>query len=99
MSRHIPRSDRWSRHGSTEHRSVEGPIVRLYKGLWWADVAYQMLVESEGEPSAWEARGDRIGPFRRPRNAMVEAERHVAMLRNRHGERFRLVLAAEQPAQ
>jgi hypothetical protein len=27
-----------------------------------------------------------LGPFRRPRNAMVELEREVTVLRNRHGE-------------
>ena len=92
MSRHVPRSDRWVQHGTCEHRSVEGPIVRVFKGEWWADVAYQLLLEGDGA-STWEKHQDRIGPFRRPRNAMVEAERHLVALRNRHGERVQLVKA------
>jgi hypothetical protein len=96
MSRHVPRSERWSSHGTTEHRSVEGPAVRLYKGDWWAVVAYELLVAAEPErPGTWEPRADRLGPFRRPRNAMVEAERHAEALRNRHGERLRLVPVQE----
>jgi hypothetical protein len=91
MSRHVARSERWFGDGPGRYRSGDGPVVRRFKGDWWADVAYQLLVESEGSPSAWEARLDTIGPFRRPRNAMVEAERHATALRNRHRERLRLV--------
>lgn len=90
MSRHVPRRDRWVKHGSDQHRSVEGLVARLYKGEWWGEVAYRLLVEDpSGGPSRWEPRFDRLGPFRRPRNAMVEAERHLTALRNRHGERLR----------
>jgi hypothetical protein len=90
MSRHVPRSDRWASQGRDRYRWVVGPIVRRYKGQWWADIAYQLLGEGqEGEPSTWTPHLDTLGPFRRPRNAMVEAERHVTMLRNRHGERVR----------
>jgi hypothetical protein len=92
MSRHVPRSDRWSSHGTGEHRSAEGPVVRRFKGEWWAEVAYLLLTETEpGEPATWESHSERLGPFRRPRNAMVEAERHAVLLRNRHGDRVRLV--------
>ena len=87
MSRHIPRHERWQRHGPTEMRSTDGLVVRYLKGAWWADVSYKLRVAGpEGAPSSWEAQADRLGPFKRPRNAMVEAERHVTMLRNRHGE-------------
>ena len=90
MSRHVPRSDRWSSHGPNQHRSLDGPVVRLYKGEWWAVVAYRLPVDGQDGPVTWQAHTDRLGPFRRPRNAMVEAERHVVALRNRHGERFLL---------
>jgi hypothetical protein len=91
MSRHVPRSHRWQAQGPDRYRSVDGPHVRRYKGQWWADVAYELLGESAGgEPATWTHHLDTLGPFRRPRNAMVEAERHVTMLRNRHGERVRI---------
>lgn len=83
MSRHVSRSERWLSAGPGRYRSADGPSVRRFKGDWWADVTYQLLVESPGEPSVWESHTDTLGPFRRPRNAMVEAERHVTSLRNR----------------
>ena len=101
MSRHVPRRDRWESCGSDQYRSVDGLLVRRYKGQWWADVAYRVLVEGHsGEPSHWEQHADTLGPFRRPRNAMVEAERHATMLRNRHGQRvqFEAANAAGEPA-
>jgi hypothetical protein len=90
MSRHVPRRDRWNSEGPDRYRSVDGLVVRRHKGLWWAEVAYHLRPAEAppGEP-AWEAQLDRLGPFRRPRNAMVEAERHLTLLRNRHGERAR----------
>jgi hypothetical protein len=87
MSRHVPRRDRWQGRGTDQFRSSDGLLVRRYKGQWWADVVYQVQSEPEpGELSTWERHLDTLGPFRRPRNAMVEAERHATMLRNRHGE-------------
>ena len=91
MSRHVSRKERWQASGADRYRSVDGSVVRRHKGEWWADVAYRLLpAEAQpGEVPAWEARLEVLGPFRRPRNAMVEAERHMTMLRNRHGERVR----------
>ena len=97
MSRHVSRSERWAAAGPGRHRSADGPVVRRYKGDWWADVAYLLLVEEPGDSPAWEPHTDTLGPFRRPRNAMVEAERHVTALRNRHAERVRLVPPADGP--
>jgi hypothetical protein len=91
MSRHVPRSERWTSHGPNEHRSTEGYVVRYYRGAWWAEVGYRLRQDGPPErPPEWEMRSDRLGPFKRPRNAMVEAERHATMLRNRHGEGVRL---------
>jgi hypothetical protein len=36
----------------------------------------------------WERHTDRLGPFKRPRNAQVEAERHATFLQRRHGDGF-----------
>lgn len=89
MSKHIPRSARWERRHPAEYVSGEGLVVRFFKGAWWADLTYRILPEpAEGGPVAWEPREERLGPYKRPRNAMVEAERHVTMLRNRLGDRL-----------
>jgi hypothetical protein len=87
MSRHIARSDRWQRMGPLEMRSDDGLVVRFFKRAWWAEVAYRVLSEEPGA-AASEEHMDRLGPFKRPRNAMVEAERHETMLRNRFGTRI-----------
>jgi hypothetical protein len=93
MTRHVPRRDRWQRQGPSEHRSVEGHVVRFQKGAWWAEVSYHLLhtASSPEETSEWKLLTDRLGPFKRPRNAMVEAERHATLLRNRHGPAIRFV--------
>src|SRR5262245_59534176 len=89
MSRHVPRKDRWQRLGPAAHGSAE-LLVRFERGAWWADVCYRLLSEDSppGGLPAWEPHRDRLGPFKRPRNAMVEGERHTTLLRNRHGPRI-----------
>jgi hypothetical protein len=86
MSRHVSRRERWDRQGTDRYRSADGLVVYRKKGEWWAEVAYQVL---PAEAPAWQSFSDRLGPFRRPRNAMVEAERHATLLRNRHGDQVR----------
>jgi hypothetical protein len=92
MSRHVPRRDRWESDGAGGYRSVDGLAVRRHKGQWWAEVAYQVRPAGAGpgEVPAWQTCSERLGPFKRPRNAMVEAERHATLLRNRHGEQLLL---------
>ncbi len=92
MSRHIPRSDRWAKHGPTEHRSADGMRAFYERGAWWAEVSYRLRREDAlpEDLAAWDAHTDRLGPFKRPRNAMVEAERHATFLQRRHGERVAL---------
>ena len=51
MSRHVPRRERWSSDGPERYRSVDGLLVRRYKGQWWADVAYRLLPD-EPAPEA-----------------------------------------------
>jgi hypothetical protein len=93
MSRHVSRRDRWQAEGPTQHRSVDGLVVRRIKGVWWAEIAYQVLAAEApaSPPASWQAHHERIGPFKRPRNAMVEAERYATLLRNRHGERIQFL--------
>ncbi len=88
MSRHVSRRDRWQSDGPAQYRSVEGLIVRRQKGQWWAEIAYRLRQAGTlpGEVPLWQPHQDRLGPFKRSRNAMVEAERHATLLRNRHGD-------------
>jgi hypothetical protein len=92
MSRHIPRHDRWIAHGPIEHRTADGLRAFFERGAWWAEVAYRLRSDDEPPESlpVWESHTDRLGPFKRPRNAMVEAERHATFLRRRHGDRIAL---------
>src|SRR5262245_18903217 len=95
MSLHVSRRERWEKRGDGTHRSLDGHLVRPLKGEWWADVAYSLFVAGgEGEVMEWRAHFERLGPFKRPRNAMVEAERHATALRNRRGVRVRFEDAA-----
>jgi hypothetical protein len=91
MSRHVPRHERWSKHGPNEYRSG-GAAVRFEKGAWWAWVTYQL---TDPEPGGdvlpeWHDHCDRLGPFKRPRNAMIAAEQHALFLRRRNGDNLRL---------
>jgi hypothetical protein len=87
MSRHVPRRERWAPQGPERYRSVDGLLVYRFKGEWWADVPHALRPDEDA--ACWERRLDKLGPFRRPRNAMVEAERHATTLRNRHGDLVR----------
>jgi hypothetical protein len=87
MGKHIGRKQRWAQKDARTYTSALGPVV-YRQDAWFARLAYQVrqLPATEGELPAW-VRTDRwLGPYRRPRNAMVELEREVTILRNRHGE-------------
>ena len=62
--------------------------VFFERGAWWAEVTYRLRAEDAppDAPPAWEPHTDRLGPFKRPRNAQVEAERHATFLQRRHGD-------------
>jgi hypothetical protein len=86
MSRHIPRDERWSKLGPNEYRS--GSLaVRYEKGAWWARVSYRQRDEQPSEE--WHEQSERLGPFKRPRNAMMAAEERVLLLGRRHGDNVR----------
>jgi hypothetical protein len=85
MSRHVSRRDRWERFAD-EYRS--GPsVVRYEKGAWWAVVSYEQR-EEVASPE-WRPQQDRLGPYKRPRNAMMAAEERVLLLRRRHPDTVR----------
>jgi hypothetical protein len=85
MSRHIPRHERWSQQGPNEYRS--GSVaVRYEKGAWWALVNCR---QREDVAAEWQEQSERLGPFKRPRNAMMAAEERVLLLGRRHGDNVR----------
>ena len=92
MSRHIPRHARWNRLGPNEYRSGDA-VVRFEKGSWWAVLSYRQLPDDEPTTFAeagWERHEDRLGPFKRPRNAMIAAEDRATILKRRHADRVQL---------
>jgi hypothetical protein len=91
MSRHIPRHERWNKRGPNEYRSG-GAVVRFDKGAWWAVLSYRELPAGaeSADPQAWQERSDRLGPFKRPRNAMIAVEDRAVMLARRHGDHVQI---------
>ena len=90
MSRHVPRDEALEqagpqrvplgRHGGALR---EGGVVVL--------VSYRQRGESApaDAPPVWHEQAERIGPFKRPRNAMMAAEERVLLLGRRHGDNVR----------
>lgn len=89
MSKHLSRKDRWTQDNAKQYTSPLGKVVYA-KGAWFGLLEYQTLVPpaNEGGLPAWSSHSTRLGPFKRPRNAMVAVEREATMLRNRHGEQL-----------
>jgi hypothetical protein len=86
MSKHVGRKKRWAQVDVQNYRSGLGRVTRERDG-WYALLDYKTLVppQREGGLPGWRADRQRLGPFRRPRDAMVALEREATMLRNRHG--------------
>ncbi len=87
MSKHVGRKQRWTRQDARRYSSPLGQVVYEQNG-WYALVDSRTLAATEGEGGLpiWIAHRTRLGPFKRPRNAMVDLEREVTALRNRHGD-------------
>jgi hypothetical protein len=87
MSKHVGRKHRWSRVDAKTYASATGKVV-YEQGAWHALFDYRTLVppEREGGLPTWRSHRERLGPFKRPRNAMVALEREVTVLKNRHGK-------------
>jgi len=87
MSKHIGRKKRWAQQDAKTYSSSLGK-VRYEQDAWYALLDYKTLVrpESEGGQPSWQTHTQRLGPFKRPRNAMVALEREVTFLKNRHGK-------------
>jgi hypothetical protein len=93
MTKHVGRKRRWTRQDAKTYSSEQGKVV-YQQNAWFALLGYKTLAppEREGGPPAWRTQSQRLGPFRRPRDAMVALEREAAMLQNRHGKQIVLGL-------
>jgi len=91
MSKHISRKDRWTQRNAKSYTSDLGEVV-YRQDAWYARLIYQLRTPSliDSELPSWVGYDTWIGPCKRPRNAMVELEREVAVLRNRHGGDVRI---------
>ena len=90
MSRHISRKQRWQQLSAKEYAAVEGRVVYRERA-WFGIVKYKTRSDASADHMPeWETHEQRLGPFKRPRDAMVAVEREVTFLRNRHGDRFLL---------
>jgi hypothetical protein len=87
MSKHQARKDRWKQHDAKTYASAIGHVV-YRQDAWYARLIYKVreTTTEEGQLPSWVHHDRWLGPFKRPRNAMVELEREVTVLRNRHGE-------------
>lgn len=87
MSKHIGRKQRWAQRDAKTYFSSLGE-VRYEQDAWYGLLDFKTLVrpEREGGQQSWQAHARRLGPFKRPRNAMVALEREVTFLKNRHGK-------------
>jgi hypothetical protein len=86
MSKHVSRKERWRQLDTRRYSSELGQVLYEQNG-WYAVLDYRTLVAQEAESGlpTWETHCQRLGPFKRPRNAMIALEREVTSLRNRHG--------------
>jgi hypothetical protein len=98
VSRHVPRRERWSRSGASAYR-CPGALVRPWKGAWYAWLAYHLADPGvpPGQPPVWLAHTERLGPFRRPRNAMMAAKEQLTLLSRRQGDRLALEPEVAEP--
>lgn len=83
VSKHQGRKQRWSQITPSRHVSALGRVV-YEQNAWYAILEYRMRADSGPAPS-WTTHERRLGPYKRPRNAMVALEEEVTILRNRYG--------------
>jgi hypothetical protein len=84
VSKHVSRKERWTQETPGRFSSREGVVV-YEKKAWYALLDYKTRTPAETPMPVWESHHLRLGPFKRPRNAMVALEREATMLKNRHG--------------
>ena len=85
MSKHVSRKQRWTQESSTHYSSALGTVVHRERA-WYGLLDYKTLSHDENQMQVWTDQTMQLGPYKRPRNAMVALEREVTALQNRHGE-------------
>jgi hypothetical protein len=85
MSKHVSRKQRWTAESPTQHTSAVGKVVYQQRA-WYGLLDYKLRAEEGGPMPVWVPHAQRLGPFKRPRNAMVAVEREATLLKNRHGD-------------
>jgi hypothetical protein len=90
MSKNAGRKERWAQRDARTYSSTLGKVV-YQEGAWYALLDYQTLgpAKKEGAPT-WLPHSRRLGPFKRPRNAMVALEQEVTFLKNQYGRDVRI---------
>jgi hypothetical protein len=90
MAKNAGRRGRWTQRDARTYTSSLGPVV-YRQDAWYARLAYQVREAPEdGGLPVWVGYDRWLGPYKRPRNAMVELEREATYLRNRHGADVRI---------
>ena len=91
MSKHHGRKGRWTEVDAKTHTSALG-TVQYRQDAWYARLVYRVREPSRiaGELPAWVDYDRWLGPFKRPRNGMVELEREVTVLRNQYGDEIQI---------
>jgi hypothetical protein len=87
VSKHIGRKQRWTQETPSRYVCDLGQVV-YEERAWYALLGYRTLAPqaSASDVPAWQSHTDRLGPFKRPRNAMVALEREATLLKNRHAK-------------
>jgi hypothetical protein len=85
MSRHISRKQRWTQESPQHFHSADGKVF-YERGSWYGVLDYRTRTPDPAGLASWEDHTLRLGPFKRPRNAMVAVDQEATLLRNRHGE-------------
>ena len=98
MSKHVGRKDRWTQKDARTYTSALGPVV-YRQDAWYARLVYQVreYPREEGALPGWVGYDRWLGPFKRPRDAMVALERDVTALRNRRAQEFEIGLGEFPP--
>jgi hypothetical protein len=85
MSKHVSRKKRWTQRTSARYSSNVGTVV-YQENAWYGLLEYRTRAPEPGPVPVWVLHRERLGPFKRPRDAMVAVEREVTILKNRHGQ-------------
>src|SRR5262245_50330480 len=87
MSKHEGRKKRWTNRDPRTWTSALGTVA-YRQDAWYARLVCLIRISPDAPNELpYLEKSDRwLGPFKRPRNAMVELEREATVLRNRHGE-------------